>query len=141
MYPANLLYLAGAQAELFVSRHCAGRAQSSTKIPIPYSCDLGWTIIWRHVFQKMMAEDVAKMICVSRKSVYRYSERFLITGDVRPFLKRSGPLRELCEQFLLVELVLSNPGIYLIELQEELYYTTMHWVDVSTICRTLQQIG
>lgn len=57
--------------------------------------------------------------------------------------KRNGPSRVLCEheEFLLVHLVLTNPGIYLRELQEELYSITMQWVHESTICRTLHRIG
>lgn len=40
-----------------------------------------------------------------------------------------------------MQFVLAEPGIYLRELQEELYSCTMNWVDVSTICRTLHRIG
>ena len=93
----------------------------------------------------MPAEDVAELMCVSVSSVYRYSQCYQATGDVRPFAKRNGPVGELCEheKTLLLDLSLAKPGIYLRELQQELYSRTilMHWVDASTICRTMHRIG
>jgi len=91
----------------------------------------------------MKAEDVAKIMSVSVRSVYRYAERYLATGDVKPFVKRNGPRTELCEfeELFLVQLALANPGIYLRELQEHLYSKTMHWVDAATICRTIHRVG
>ena len=112
-------------------------------MPLPYSDDLRWRIVWMHSFNHMPAEDVAELMCVSVSSVYRYSQRYQATGDVRPFAKRNGPVGELCEheKTLLLDLSLAKPGIYLRELQQELYSRTMHWVDASTICRTMHRIG
>ena len=112
-------------------------------MPLPYSNDLRWCIVWMHTFQHMPAEDVAELMCVSVSSVYRYSQRYQATGDVRPFVKRNGPVGELCEheKSLLLDLALAKPGIYLQELQQELYSRTLHWVDASTICRTMHRIG
>ena len=89
------------------------------------------------------AIDVSANLFVSPSSVYRYTERFLATGDVRPFIKKNGPAKDLCEyeELLLVNLALARPGIYLREMQEQLYSSTMHWVDVSTICRALHRNG
>ena len=36
---------------------------------------------------------------------------------------------------------MAKPGIYLQELQQELYSRTLHLVDASTICRTMHHIG
>jgi len=109
----------------------------------PYTDDLRWHIVWKHLFLMMKAEDVAKIMSVSVRSVYRYAERYLATGDVKPFVKRNGPRTELCEfeELFLVQLALANPGIYLRELQEHLYSKTMHWVDAATICRTIHRVG
>ena len=91
----------------------------------------------------MPAEDVAELMCVSISTVYRYSQQYQATDDVRPFAKRNGPVGELCEheKSLLLDLALAKPGIYLQELQEELYSRTLHWVDASTICQTIHHIG
>ena len=108
-----------------------------------YANELQWRIVWKHLFLKIDAEDIARIMYVSPRSVYRYTAQFLVTVDVKPFIKRNGPTRELCdyEEYFLVHLVLSKPGIYLREIQEELYSSTMHWIDMSTICRTLHRLG
>ena len=59
-------------------------------MPLPYSDDLQWHIVWMHLFNNMPAEDVAKMMYVSVSSVYRYSQCYQAAGDVRPFVKRNG---------------------------------------------------
>jgi transposase len=93
------------------------------------------------VFHNTEVGEVATLMNVSERSVYRFAERFLATGDVRPFLKRNGPTTILgeYEQYYLVCQVLANPGTYLRELQEGLYSATGHWVDLSTILRTLHR--
>lgn len=102
-------------------------------MPQPYSDDLRWHIAWKHLIK---AEDVARI-----RSVYRYTERFLATGDINPFAKRNGPMREMSEFEELFLVQLAKPGIYLRELQEQLCSKTMHWVDVSTIYRAIHCIG
>lgn len=42
---------------------------------------------------------------------------------------------------LLLDLALAKPSIYLRELQQELYSRALHWIDTSTICRTMHRIG
>ena len=112
-------------------------------MPLPYSDDLRWRVIWMHVHLGLGAEGVASVMKISRRSVYRYSERYAITGEVRPFMKKNGPGRELSEfeEEFLVNLVLANPGMYLREIQDKLYLCTLHWVDLSTIFRTLHRIS
>ncbi len=112
-------------------------------MPLPYSCDLRWRIVWLNVFLAVSAQDVAKVMHVSERTVYRYAERFSVTGEVRPSAKKNGPARLLCEyeELLLTQLVLYHPGIYLQELQQQLYDSTGRWVDASTICRTVHRLG
>ena len=96
-----------------------------------------------HLFMGIDAKEIARSLFVSERSVYRFSKRFEVTGDVRPALKRNGPIRELSEfdELTLVHLVLTNPGIYLRELQDLLLQSTGHLVSVSTVCRSLKRIG
>lgn len=111
-------------------------------MPVAYSDDLRWRVVWMHVFQNIEAEEVAIVMKIGKRSVYRYVERFMATGDVRPFLKRNGPATILneYEEYYLVCQVLANPGIYLREIQEQLYCITLRWVDLSTILRTLHRL-
>jgi len=62
----------------------------------PYSDDLWWRIVWKHLFLMMKAEDVAEIMSISVRSVYRYAEHCLATGDVKQFAKRNEPRAELC---------------------------------------------
>ena len=81
----------------------------------------------------MSAKEVARLLFVSGRTVYRYSERFRITGDVQLFKKSYGPRSELSEfdKLQLIQLILSRPGIYLRELQRELLYSTGNLVDMA----------
>lgn len=96
-----------------------------------------------NVLLGVTARDVAKVMHVSERTVYRYAERFRVTGEVRPSAKRNGPSRLLCEfeELLLVQLILSQPGIYLRELQQQLHESSGCWADISTICRTVHRLG
>ena len=84
-------------------------------MPVSYSNDLRWRIVWLNVLLEVTARDVAKVMHVCERTVYRYAERFSITGEVRSSAKRNGPSQLLCEfeELLLVQLVLAQPGIYL----------------------------
>ena len=95
-------------------------------MPRTYSNDLRWRIVWQHYFLDVAAEKVAETIQISMRSVYRYTERFQLTGEVRKSLQRNGPLPVLSEyeEFYLVHLSLSRSGIYLRELQHELLQHT-----------------
>ena len=113
------------------------------KMPVAYSEDLRWRIVWLNVLQGVRARDVARRMQISERTVHRYAERFRVTGYVRRSLKRNGPLRSLSEheELLLMHFILSYPGVYLRELQQMLYSSTRRIVDTSTICRTLHRLG
>ena len=97
-------------------------------MPRTYSDDLRWRIVWQHYFLDVAARKVAEIMQVSVRSVYRYTERFQVTGEVRKTLQRNGPLPVLSEykEFYLLHLSLTRPepGIYLRELQHELLQHT-----------------
>ena len=50
---------------------------------------------------------------VHARTVYRYAERFRVTGDVRRSTKRNGPTRLLSEheELLLAQHILAHPGV------------------------------
>ena len=60
-------------------------------MPTSYSEDLCWRIVWLHVFLRMEASEVAELLHVCSRTVYRYAERFYLTGEVRMSMKRDGP--------------------------------------------------
>lgn len=75
--------------------------------------------------------------------MYRYLQKFDLTGDVKPTNYRHGPLKMLgeLEQIVLLRIITSNPGIYLSEVESKLYDKFGVHVSLSTICRTLQFMG
>ena len=115
----------------------------TTAMPKLYSTDLRWRVVWLHVFLKKSIDEVATLLFISSRTVNRYVARFLNTGDVIPQDHRNGPARLLTDydELTLVNLVLTNPGIYLHELQHKLMMTTGTEVDCFTICRTLKRLG
>ena len=112
-------------------------------MPVPYSVDLRWRIVWQHIMLAKPADEVANMLFVSERTVHRYAERFLVTGHVIPFERRNGCCCKLSDddQLLIFELISCHPGIYLRELQAELQRVRGVVVDVSTICRTIRKLG
>ena len=111
-------------------------------MPYPYSNDLRWRIIWHHICLKKPAEDVAKALFVSERTVLRYAERFNATGQVEKAIRQNGCCSKLSnsDKHLLIDLILSNPGIFLRELQEELLKAGCR-VDMSAKCRAVNKMG
>ena len=112
-------------------------------MPLPYSSDFRWRVVWLYLYRNNSAVEVAKILYISERTVYRYAERFRLTGGVRLFAKKDGPAHTLSEheELYLLDLVLSSPGMYLQEAQLQLFSYTGTWVHESTICRTLRRLG
>lgn len=112
-------------------------------MPVAYSEDLRWRAIWLHLYGGLSVTETARVLYVSDRTIYRYVERFMLIRDIRKFSKKNGPPRILSEheEMYVVDLVLSSPGIYLREVQQQLFAYTGSWVHESTICRTLRRNG
>ena len=115
----------------------------SMTMPKSYSADLRWRIVWQVCLQGKCVEEVARGLYVSEKSVRRYVDLYVTSGEVTREQSHHSPHRKLndFEELTLLQSVLSKPGLYLRELQQELQEVTGSWVDVSTICRTLRRLG
>jgi len=112
-------------------------------MPASYTDDLRWRIVWHHLFLNIPADEVARLMFVSERTVYRYAERYCNTGEVKPFIKQKGPSAILCDHDLHIVLhfLLTQPGTYLHKLQKQVFDSTGTWVHVSTICRAVHHIG
>lgn len=112
-------------------------------MPVAYSDDLRWRAVWLYLYLEIEAEDIAKLLYMSERSVYRYVRKFSSTGTVRKEFHTNGPSRILSEQheMIVVDLVLASPGIFLKEIQHQLLVTTGCNVHLSTICRSLKRLG
>ena len=80
---------------------------------------------------------------MSESSVLRYLHLFQTTGDVLAKNQRHGPLPSLSdfEELTVLQTLLDKPGLYLREVQQELYDVTSSWYDCSTLCRTAKRLG
>ena len=54
------------------------------KMPVAYSEDLRWRAIWLNIVRGLSYADIAKVLFMSEKSVYRYVRQFHSTGRVEP---------------------------------------------------------
>ena len=96
-----------------------------------------------YLLHQFTSSELAVRFCVSERTVRRYIDLFHQTGDVEPRIGQVGRRRLLgeYEQAVLLHTILSRPGIYLSEIQEELFDHFGVLVSVPTICRTLKYIG
>ena len=113
------------------------------KMPIPYSLDLRWRIVWLSLVHGSSTAEIAQLFCISKSTVRRYLMAFRNTGEVRARNRRNGPQRLLCEfgQSLLLKYIFENPTSYLHEIQKKLNDSYGVQVSASTICRTLKSMG
>ena len=112
-------------------------------MPIPYPIDLRWRIVWIYLTQNLPIDEIASLVCVSERTVWRYIALFRQTGDVEPQQREYGPQKMLgdLEQLILLHLILENHGIYLYEIQTKLESLFGGRVSTATICKTLRSMG
>ena len=84
-------------------------------MPIPYSLDLRWRIIWIALAWHASPQDIGQQLSVSKQTVRQYLKMFEDTCGVKPCSRRSGPLRLFGDyvQLTLLRLIFENPGIYM----------------------------
>ena len=109
-------------------------------MPLSYSVDLRWRVVWLWLGGQLSTREIGNFLCCSNRTVRRYITLFHPTGDVKAAQRRYTSPRILDDlaQAKLLQLVLQNPGIYLHELQLKLLEIFGVRVHISTICRTLK---
>ena len=63
----------------------------NVEMPVAYSEDLRWRAVWLCLYMEVRAEDTAKLLHISERSVYRYVKRFNSTGRVARDHRTFGP--------------------------------------------------
>ena len=109
-----------------------------------YDDDLRWRMVWQSEVCGLLHEEIAKNLLVDRSTVSRTVGLFNATGSVsKKIYPSKKAYRKLTDpaQFLILNLVLSKPGILLKEIQCELLLQLMVEVEISTICRFLHSSG
>lgn len=108
-----------------------------------YSEDIRWRVIYQYYF---LQGNIALNLNIDKSTVYRTIALFDKTGCVKKAEYPKGQnhhLQKLTEidQFLIMEVVLNQPGIYLHEIQEFIYQETGTSVSLPTICKFLHKQG
>ena len=105
-----------------------------------YSTDLRWRVVRLFLCQRKSPSEIAGILFISEKSVRRYIQRLLRTGDVTAWRQRHGPMKILnrVDEFELLLRVIRNPTVYLRELSAYLFHKTGREASLSTLSRFLQ---
>lgn len=113
------------------------------KMPIPFSVDFRWRVVWFYVAYQLSALEIAQQLCISERTVRRYVDMFQQTGEVEPRAHNHGPPKLLgdFEQIVLLRLITEYPGIYLHEIKSKILTRFGVTVSVATICRLLRFMG
>ena len=109
-----------------------------------YSEDLRWRMIYQRVALRLSYEEIAKNLNVDPSTAWRTVSLFNETGYVTKKKYNSANLpRKLTDvvQFLLLQLILERPGIYLRELQAEVLSVMGLEVAACTICQFFHAQG
>jgi len=111
-------------------------------MPITYSVDLKWRIVWMVLVKKKSTDEVSELCCISKQSIRRYIRCFKLSGEVKPSDYQQGPCKLLnnLEQLALLQII-QDPGLYLHEIQSKLLNDVGKSVSIATICQTLQYMG
>ena len=112
----------------------------------PYSDELRWRMVYQCYGLQLTYRQIARNLNVDVSTVCRVINRYQETGNVS---KRRHPnghdhhMKRLIptDEFLILELVAEKPGIYLRELQAEIYKNTGTHISVISICTFLHKNG
>ena len=108
----------------------------------PYSVDLRWRMVWQVCILGQSSRNVGRNLSVDPTTVSRIVRLFKETGSVNHRQHKGTGLKKLSStaEVIIIHLVLSQPGIYLSEIKEELKF---YGYDVSegSICRCLHSMN
>ena len=105
-----------------------------------YSEDLCWRIVYQRHLIGLNYREISQNLTVSVSTVSRIVDRFECTGEVTRSVKPATECILHEHAFVLMQIVLERPSVYLHELQRALAQTTGMFVSEATICRTLKHL-
>ena len=111
-----------------------------------YDEDLRWRVVYQRYGLSLSFEKIAANLNIDKSTACRVIALFDATGNVKKAKHPSGQSHHLqkmteIDQFLIIEVVVSRPGIYLHEIQEMLLQETGTIVSLSTVCNFLHRMG
>ncbi len=110
-----------------------------------YENDLRWRIVYQLRALECSVMRVSDNLGVSPSTVRRIGRLFDTTGSIDKKSRLDGgqalKLLTSYDEWMIMELVLERPGIYLLEICRELRHFTGTEVSEATVCRFLQKAG
>ena len=109
-----------------------------------YSEDLRWRMVYQRIGMSRTYKEIAKSLNVDQSTVQRTVALFEETGDMhkRKYPPNAGTAKlSDIGTLIVLEVVISKPGIYLREVREEVRQTTGIDINEGTICRFLKESG
>ena len=117
--------------------------RSAIYLKVMYSIDLRSRVIWLKFGLGYRPRDIAMVLQISQRSIYRIIRKFTNTGLLN--CERTGrpcqPSLHIYEQFVLMEAVLKNRSLTLKELLLQINRSTGSEFNCSTVCRILRKFG
>ena len=103
-----------------------------------YSEDLRWKIVWQKLALNKKLKEIAS---VDESTVWRTIKLFELKGTVskRPYPRRKQKKMTDTVKLLILNLIVDNPGIYLREVQDELYSLAGIDISITSICNFLKE--
>ena len=120
-----------------------GELPSMSYEPWRSRADIKWRMIYQIKVLEHSPKRVSENLGVSLSTVYRIKHRFDTEGTVekRPYPERqNGKVLSQNDEFLIRQLVIERPGIYLYEIRRELLSSGTD-ASIATICRFLHKCG
>ena len=109
-----------------------------------YSEDLRWRMVWQREALGYTYDQITTNLGVDKSTVQRTVQLFFNSGSVckRPYPKEKTH-RKLTQrvQLFILNLIMSDPAMYLDEIQKQVEMILMLEVSVSTICRFLHMVS
>ena len=125
--------------------HCWSTMSYEPSRSKAYENDLRWRIVYQLRALEYSANRVSNNLGVSVSTVRRIARLFDTAGNVdkKSCRDRGQALKHLTsyDEWIIMELVLERPGIYLLEICRELRHFTGTEASEATVCRFLQKVG
>ena len=109
-----------------------------------YSEDLRWRVVWQREALGYRYSKIASNLGIDKSTVSRTLQLFYTTGLVtkRTYnLSDTNRLLTTPVKLMILNLVISKPGIYLREIQKEVEEFFMFNISIATICKFLYRSG
>ena len=109
-----------------------------------YSKDMRWRMVYQRLGMDLSLKMIGENLGMDQSTVHRIVELFLKSGDVEKKKYEGNNVRRKVTdevRYFIIHTVLDNPGIMLLEIQNEISTAFNMEIAESTICQVLHQLN